>query len=203
MGLKEKCNTNTTLVCGVGTFGNGIHKSRCKKYDTWRQMLNRCYKNENNKRNYVYEDVLVCDLWLNYQKFGNWYDENYYSVNGEHMSLDKDILVKHNRIYSPETCVFVPKAINCLFTKSNKTRGNYPIGVDFHKQKGLFRARCSDFIIGKSNITIGEFETIDEAFNAYKVYKENLIKKVADFYKNYIPQKLYKALYEYKVEITD
>lgn len=196
-------NSNATLVCGVGTFGNGKHKSRCKKYDTWRQMLNRCYKFEKYKNNHVYSDVSVCDLWLDYQNFGDWYDENFYSVKDEHMSLDKDILTKHNRIYSPENCIFVPKPINSLFTKDNIARGKYPIGVDFHKQKGLFRARCSNLILGKSNITIGEYTTVEEAFYAYRNYKEKLIKQIADVYREYIPVRLYQALYKYEVEITD
>ena len=47
------------------------------------------------------------------------------------------------------------------------------------------------------------FNTPQEAFQAYKKFKENYIKQVADEYKEYIPQKLYEAMYNYEVEIGD
>jgi hypothetical protein len=110
------------------------------------------------------------------------------------MAIDKDILIKGNKIYSPETCIFVSRKINSLFVKCNKSRGQSPIGVCKHGKK--YYVRCS-------SMGIGSFKTIEEAFNAYKQYKEDYIKQVADEYKNKIPKKLYDALYKYEVEITD
>ena len=48
-----------------------------------------------------------------------------------------------------------------------------------------------------------KFKTSIEAFLCYKTEKEKYIKEVADEFKPYIPQKLYEAMYNYKVEITD
>jgi hypothetical protein len=116
------------------------------------------------------------------------------------MELDKDILIKGNKIYSPDTCIFVPHEINMLFIKRNAKRGKYPIGVSYDKQKKKFEASCS---INNKQKRIGRFSTAEDAFNAYKIYKEGLIKQVATIYKAKIPYELYNALINYEVEITD
>jgi hypothetical protein len=112
------------------------------------------------------------------------------------MDLDKDILIKGNKIYSPETCIFVPHTINMMFTKRNKNKDNLPTGIRLIERPKPYTARYSGF-------HIGSYYTPEEAFNAYKLYKENHFKQIADKYKNDIPERLYNALYTYSVEITD
>lgn len=192
-------------VCGVGYFGDGIHKGRCKKYSTWNKMITRCVNKNNSNRYSWYKDCKIVQEWYNYQNFADWYEENYYECGDEIMCLDKDILVKGNRIYSPNTSIFVPNRINILFTKSDKCRGDYPIGV--HKVGNRFTSQCSVVVNNqKKQNPIGSFGTPNEAFNAYKQFKESYIKQVANEYKakypNF-PQKLYDAMYSYQVEITD
>lgn len=116
------------------------------------------------------------------------------------MCLDKDILIKGNKIYSPETCVFVPKTINSLFAKRQRDRGLLPIGVTFHKKNDKYVSVCCN-CMGKTMYQY--FDDPNEAFIEYKKNKENTIKKVADFYKNKIPYILYNAIYKYVVDITD
>lgn len=205
----ELKNPYDKRLSGIGYIGVGKYCSKengkvTDSFQTWQSMIKRCYFEKQLLRDRVYFDCIVCDEWHNFQNFAKWYEENIYECNGEEMNLDKDILIKGNRIYSPNTCVFVPKYINCLFTDSKRTRGKYPIGVDFHKQSGLFRARCSDYNHGTmKSVHLGCFNNKMDAFNAYKLYKESLIKKVANEYKEKIPIKLYNALINYKVEITD
>ena len=112
--------------------------------------------------------------------------------------LDKDILIKGNKIYSPETCCFVPQEVNILFIKNSKRREGLPIGV--YKQKNSFVAHLSK---GKEQIYLGSFSTIEECFQAYKIAKEEYIKEMADKWKPLIHLKVYEAMYNYKVEITD
>ena len=50
---------------------------------------------------------------------------------------------------------------------------------------------------------VGNYDTLEEAIQAHDNEKRKAIKKVADEYKLYIPQKLYEAMYKYEVEITD
>lgn len=200
-----KCNYEPR-ICGVGYLGEGKYKmsengkdTRC--YDIWHNMLRRCYDYKIKKKHETYKDCVLCRDWLNFQNFAKWYEENYYEVDEQVMHLDKDILYKGNKIYSPETCVFVPQNINAMFTKSDKVRGQYPIGVCYYKWTNKYQSSCCD---GRKNrISLGYFDTPEEAFYAYKNCKEKVIKQVAEEYKNKIPYKLYKAMYDYKVDIND
>lgn len=198
----------TPSVCGVGIIGNEKTRDEngkiIKSYSVWTNMLKRCYSDEYQKKEPTYKDCYVCEEWLNYSNFKKWYDDNYYEIAGERMDLDKDILVKGNKIYSPNTCVFVPQNINKLFIKRNKARGKYPIGVYFNKDVNKFTNQCNIFYNGKrQKKNLGFYNNIDGAFNDYKKFKEANIKQIADEYKDRIPDKLYEAMYNYKVEITD
>lgn len=120
------------------------------------------------------------------------------------MCLDKDILIKGNKIYSSETCMFVPQTINTLFVKCDKARGESVIGTS--PKNGKYQVQC--WLInpetGKSKQEfLGYYETQEKAFEIYKYYKERNIKQVADYYKDLIPERLYNAMYNYEVEITD
>lgn len=185
------------LGCDLQIRENGILK---KDYMIWSAMLQRCYGNK-IKNNKSYIDCEVCEEWHSYYNFHLWFIENYYDVKDDIMELDKDILYKHNKIYSPDKCCFVPSNINCLFTKSDIARGDHPIGVIWHTRDECFESWCSNG--EKKNIYLGRFTNEIDAYLTYKNYKENLIKQKADMYKNLIPSKLYNALYKYEVEITD
>lgn len=194
-------------VCDVGCIGVGKYKSRgkngekTKAYLYWTDMLDRCYNPYSlNKRN-DYIDVFVCEEWLCFQNFAKWFYENYYECNGEKMQLDKDILVKGNKIYSPQTCIFTPSRINMMFIKQKKHRGKCPIGVKYHKRDNKFEVNCSNK--NKEYQYLGRFDNEMEAFACYKNFKEKVIKQVADEYKDLIPKELYEALYKYEVEIND
>lgn len=122
------------------------------------------------------------------------------------MCLDKDILIKGNKIYSSDNCVFVPKSINNLFTKKDVNRGNYPIGVSWHKKSEKYQAQCNIFDTEDNKYAykhLGCYNTPKEAFQVYKETKEENIKQVVNYYKDRIPKKLYDAMMGYKVEITD
>lgn len=191
-------------VYGIGYVGeiNNIDKVM---YDYWHSMLRRCYDktriDKDKGRNLAYINSEVCKEWHNLQNFGKWYENNFYQIEGEKMCLDKDILIKGNEIYSPETCIFVPQKINTLFCSSKSSRGFLPIGVTYEKRYDTYVARCNDG--NKNTISLGSFNTPNEAFEKYKEYKECLIKSMADEYKLYIPKELYDAMYRYKVEIND
>lgn len=194
----------TPYLYGVGYIGECNYHSNKKIHQTWRGMLERCYDEKKRHKHLTYEDCYVCEEWYNFSNFSKWYEENYYEVGNEVMCLDKDILYKGNKIYSPETCMIVPCRINELFTKTNKKRGNYPIGVSWKKKNKKFQVQCSVIEDGKKTMKyLGLYANAEEGFQVYKKYKEALIKQVADEYKSYIPKKLYNAMYNYKVEIDD
>lgn len=192
---------------GVGYIGEGKHKptingKATKVYDTWMNRLSDCYNIKNINKKPRYKDCEVCKEWHNFQVFADWWEENFYEIDGEQMELDKDILIKNNKIYSPNTCVIVPHRINSLFVKSNSKRGILPIGVIKHKEKYVSQIQMSNQGSHKC-LHLGTFNTPHEAFLMYKINKELLIQGVANEYKTKIPSKLYNALMNYKVEEND
>lgn len=182
-----------------GCLGNGYITNK-KVYIVWQSMMERCYSNKLHNRNPTYIDCEVCDEWKVFKNFEEWYNSNYYEISNERMNLDKDILNKGNKLYSPNNCCFVPQKINTLFVRSNASRGEYPIGVSLNKLTNKFEA-----YITKNNkkISLGNHNTPKEAFNIYKKTKEKYIKEVADKYKDKIPNKLYEAMYKWEVDIND
>ena len=187
-----------------GYIGEGKYNSKnLKCYNSWCNMLRRCYSEDYQNKKPTYIGCEVCEEWLNFQNFAKWFEENYYEIKGERMSLDKDILIKGNKIYSPNRCILIPERINTLFTKRQNNRGNYPIGIT--EGKNNLMVYCNTY---KNNqCCIGRFKInqVEEAFQCYKQFKEKVIKQVADDYysKGLIPKKLYDAMYRYEVEITD
>ena len=185
---------------GEGKYTISKNGKYTNAYKTWKNMLERCYDEKFQNKNPAYKNCEVCEGWHNFQNFAKWYEENYYEINNQKMCLDKDILIKGNKIYSPNTCIFVPSNINNLFVKNNAKRGSLPIGVYYYKRNGKFKAQCSN---GNKYINLGTYDTPEEAFQCYKQFKENYIKQVADEYKPYIPKELYDAMYRWEVDIDD
>ena len=196
-------NPYDKTVFGVGYIGKGKynHKDYPYIYRKWSNMLMRCYEPYTINKRPTYIDCYVCDEWHSFQNFASWFEENMYECNNERIELDKDILIKGNKIYSPNTCLLVPQRINTLIIKCNKSRGEFPIGVSWHKTMNKFCAYCTKE--SKKQIHLGYYDTVEDAFTAYKSFKENYIKEVADEYKDIIPTKLYDALCKYEVDIND
>ena len=192
-------------VYGIGCLGQGkycssINGKENKMYRVWIGMFNRCYNESLHKKYETYKGCTVCEQWHNFQNFGEWYEKNYYEIDGERMELDKDILKKGNKIYGPETCIFVPHRINSLFIKSDKTRGDLPIGVSYSKSNEKYQVQCNN---GRELQHLGFYDNIEEAFLVYKSFKEQCIRITAEEYKNIIPKKLYQAMNNYYVEFYD
>ena len=129
------------------------------------------------------------------ENFDKWF-------NGKRWAIDKDILVKRNKVYSPETCCLIPQNVNCLFLKREAERGIYPIGVSY-KNEG-FLASCHNPFTNKRE-ELGCYHTPEKAFEVYKAYKEDLIKQVAqiEYNNDNITEQCYQAMMKYEVEIDD
>ena len=189
---------------GEGKYKMSENGKNTDKYVIWYNMLKRCYDSKYHEKEPTYKGCIVEEFLLNFQHMAEWIENNYYEVPGEKMCLDKDILCKGNKIYSRETCIFVPSRINTLFIKCNKSRGKDPIGVT-ELPSGNYRVFCNDGY--GEQIRLGTYSTKEEAFRVYKEYKEKLIKDTIDSYEGKIPEPHYSrlkiAMYNYKVEITD
>lgn len=186
------------IMCSIGYRGSDDVDCRCESYLRWHDMINRCYNEKFHERNPQYKGCTVCEEWLNYSNFKVWYDQN--KIKGMSLDLDKDILFKGNKEYSPATVAFVPHIINTLFINGKKNRGDYPVGVHWDKEKNKYRAEMS---FAGETIRLGRFDTVESAFARYKEYKEDFIKDMAEQYKDEIPDKVYQAMLNWVVEITD
>ena len=184
-------NPYDKIIANTGYIGVGKHTSRIshngavrREYKIWSEMLRRCYSEKLQIKQPAYIGCTVCDEWLNYQNFADWYDKNYYDIGDGRMHLDKDILVTGNRVYSPDTCIFVPQRINMLFMHpSNKSDLPNGITKGVHGYRTLYNTKL-----------LGVYPTLDEALKYYTIEKRLHIKEIAEEYKDKIPSKLYQAL---------
>lgn len=190
-------------IYGVATKGNGAYNSSNHKhaFQVWLDMLRRCYDSKFQQSHPSYKNCIVCKEWLNFQNFAAWYNVN--SMGHANWQIDKDIRYKNNKIYSPDTCLVVPQRINLLIIRRQKKRGKYPIGVRFliRNKSRPYEARLKT---GKGRyISLGTFETAIQAFESYKIAKEQLIQKIANEYRNDLSDIAYQSLLNYKVDFND
>ena len=190
-------------VHGIGITGDSqvrVDGKHTKEYRLWNNMLKRCYSVGCQKVRPTYIDCSISENFRYLQYFKEWCNNqigfNSVDEKGKPFALDKDILVKGNRVYNEDVCVFVPQEVNLLFTKRDKSRGEYPIGVSFHKSRGMLTATLN-------NKYLGYFNTAEQAFQVYKTAKEAYIKEVANKWKDKIDPKVYEALMNYEVHIDD
>ena len=189
------------LVYSVGFVGvplSGQAITEPRSYGVWSKMLSRCY-NPKSEFFDVYggAGVTVCEEWRNYQTFRKFFYDDKYRKDG--WQIDKDIMVRNNLVYSPETCAFVPPEVNRAVIVISKN-SCYPQGVDFHKKSGKFRARIS--IYGKS-VEVYRGSCHIGAFNNYKVAKEAYLKDLAIKWSGQVDPRITKSLQEWKVFLDE
>lgn len=163
-GLSVKYPYHPTIL-GVGMLGVGpvTATSHRKLYTTWTNMLLRAYDIKYHEKQPTYRDVTVCDEWKNLQNFAEWYLLNY--IDG--YELDKDILGGGtSKVYSPETCLFIPNRLNTFMATKYSTNTSGYVGVT--KKGSKWTARTNDTKTG-GRIYIGYFDTPEEAYEAYKI----------------------------------
>lgn len=186
-------------ICGVGFLGDGQYKcwrngKHTNEYVVWKNMIVRCYYEKEKSLHPTYFDFCtVCPEWHNFQKFAEWYNQNKYKVEGR-LHIDKDILNPNCNVYSPTTCLLVPQRVNMLFVKHIPNSYGFPEGIS-----KTLSGRFSTSYQGKS---YGTYQTLSEACEKYIQVKKEKIIKIANEYRKIIPQKVYDALLNYKVEIT-
>ena len=169
-------------------------------YRKWESMIGRVYsKSVKTDVNNPYFSTSISEDFRWFKDFRSWCEKQIgFGNQGWH--LDKDILVKGNKVYSPETCCFVPVELNSLLVNSRATRGEFPVGVYYDASRSKFQSHIR--MHGKRR-HLGRFVTPEEAFYAYKQAKEDYIKEVAELYKDQIDIRVYEALMKYEVDIND
>ena len=180
---------------GVGYIGIGDYVSRCETLDgsigqpapvyrAWGSMMNRAYSQEFKTEHPTYTNVTVCSEWHNFQTFAAWYCRQH-GMNPEATDyhLDKDLLVKGNRIYSPSTCCLIPAAINAMVHSlihvdldSDDTYG-LPHGVQQCAEGFYVKVSMN----GQAHYLHG-FKTPHSASRAYKALRIVAIQELLDQY---------------------
>lgn len=200
------------LVYGIGSKGTNVKtcathdgiRKLTKEYKMWSDMLFRCTE-KGWIRSPPYNGTTCSENFKSYEYFHKWCQEQIgfsnRDENGRVWHLDKDILGMGKKHYSEDTCVFVPENINKMLIKSDRTRGEHCIGVNWHKAKCKFMASCRSG--GRGSKYLGYFNTEKEAFLAYKAYKETYIKQIANEYKHQLDPRAYEALMKYEVNEND
>lgn len=189
------------LIYGVGfntrKYPAKVAGKNTREYNLWRNLLRRCYHPEYQRLQPTYIGCSASDNFKSYAYFYAWVRRQVgFSQLG--FQLDKDLLIKGNKLYSESTCLFLPRELNSLLVSSRAVRGDLPIGVSAQGSK--FQADCST---DNSSRYAGCFSTPEEAFQAYKQAKEAFIKLQAEKWKAHIDPRAFAALMVYEVQITD
>lgn len=182
------------LVYGIGV-NDLLNESKTIANQVWIDMIRRCYTKDMQDKFPSYKGCTVCEEWKLFSAFKKWFNNHYI----EGWQLDKDILVKGNKIYSPQTCCFVPNDINTVLIKPVKKKCVYR-GVTFDRVNNKYMARITMF--GKTK-NLGRYDSPEKAYLTYKQEKEKYIKELANKHKDQLEPRVYEALYNYQVEITD
>lgn len=175
------------LIHGVGTndadynvtWREGGKEVRCRFYRVWSGMLERCYSKKSLIRRPTYAGCSVAKEWHLFSNFKRWMERQ----DWQEKELDKDILFKGNKIYSPETCVFIDGLTNTFTLDNTASRGGFPLGVSYDKSKESIIAHCCNPFTKKQE-NLGRFDTADEAHNAWKRRKHELALQLADLQKD-------------------
>lgn len=185
------------MVYGVGynepIEGQKVYKTTenrkpNKCYATWRGILQRCYDNKHQEKHPTYINAECYNEWLNYQAFAHWYNNNYYEIEGEKMELDKDLLSGNGKVYSPNTCIFLPHSINNALINAK--------GYTFDKNTNKYKAQTW---YKNKRIYLGCFDTEEEAHEVYRLNKQLIVYLLAEEYKDVLPVKVYEALMNYQL----
>ena len=192
-------------VQGVGFVGVGKYSSlNRREYGLWSSMLRRV---KHARNDLSYNDVEIHHEWYDFQIFAEWCNGNKFlnskDSNGKVYHLDKDILIRGSRKYSPETCCFVPQEVNALVLSNRNRRGSLPVGVIYCKRDRKYIAHLRDGSTTRVPKNLGYFDTSEEAFYAYKKAKESHIKEVAEKWKGRIEDKVQQALINWEIYIND
>jgi hypothetical protein len=116
-------------VYGVGYLGEGQYKGAkaLEAYNCWARMIRRCYSDLSLKKYPSYKGCTVCSDWHDFQIFAKWFYDNH-PKDGKPYELDKDIKFKGNRVYSPNTCLFVTHKENSIVANAKNHKLRSPDG---------------------------------------------------------------------------
>ena len=172
---------------------------RLKEYQLWYDMMRRCYGKNRESWCPTYLGCEVSENFKSFKYFKEWCNKQK-GFGNKGWQLDKDMLGTGGKLYSEDTCVFVPRVINLSLLLNKGIRGATPIGVHYLTKANKYQVNISRY--GKVQ-HLGRFDSEHQAFAAYQQGKEEYTKELAERYKEDLDTRVYTFLQDYKVEITD
>lgn len=178
-------------------------KRRVKKFNA-RSKAKSLYDSMMLRANHAkgYVNVKVCKEWEDFENFYEWFKdqvEKKWYRKGRH--LDKDLLSpKDCKIYSPETCCFLPAKVNLFLVNSSKKGRKLPPAVIYNSLTELY---CAHFSVDGYVISSGDYTTAYDAFLYYKNYKEKMAKEIAEVLKDKVDPRAYEAMLKYTIVWED
>ena len=169
---------------------NGKKVAR-KEYQLWSSMLNRCYNPYMLNEKTAYIDCHVDEFFHSYTNFYDWCQDQV-GFDFQHYHIDKDLLSNNGKIYSPETCLFLPRQINIAIKPHAE-------GVDAPSapKTKIFHITITRHGITKS---LGWFKTRKGSYAAYILAKKEYLKELASLYRNCIDKRAYDALISFDIK---
>ena len=145
----------------------------CPFYAKWKHMLERCYRPKHHLIHPSYRGCSVVEEWHTFSNFKAWMQ----TQDWEGKELDKDLKVFGNKVYGPDTCMFIPPLINTFINVP--TVGKYKVGVSYDhcRIQNKYQARIRKY--GK-HYHVGYFNTEDEAHEAYNEKRKEYMLEVAE-----------------------
>lgn len=183
-------------ITTTGLYLPTIKRVHTKEYSAWKRMLQRCYSEKYHETHPTYKECEVCDEWLSFQAFAEWYDINTKNIT-KPFHLDKDLKVANNKIYSPDTCMIIPQKVNQFLNDKKGSRGKFMIGVSFCKTYQKFRSQCMDSYSGK-HTNIGLFDSEILAHEAWRDFKSMVAGNLASEQRD---DKIKNCLLSYKIQM--
>lgn len=186
------------MTLSTTIYPTRINNIKTKEFSHWNAMRDRCKKDGATQK--LYPAYIGCsmdsffeDPKQGFQNFAAWC-QNQVGFKKEGFELDKDILVKGNKVYGPNTCVFVPQQINNLFLVPRKKdqTNNMPVGVRFVDNG--YRVEIS---IDNKAVNLGRFQNVNLAEQAYLTRKVQDIHEKAKLYKDQIDSRVYDSMMSY------
>ena len=147
----------------------------CQFYLMWKRMLERCFCEKLKQKKPTYRGVTCCDDWLYASRFKDWAQEQ----DWQGKELDKDIIIRGNGVYSPESCAFVLQSTNKFVSENDTTTRELPTGVSWKKQNNKLQAQCHNPFTNKYEY-LGLFLCSQQAHEAWRKRKHQLAQLVAE-----------------------
>lgn len=159
-----------TVVKSVRVNGKSVTTWRCPYYNRWRNLLHRCYSSNKTEKLISYDGCVMSQEWLTFSKFKSWME----TQDWEGMELDKD-LKGDGKLYSEETCAFIPKRLNGILRMKRVDSSEFP-GVYQIKGDTGYYSRIS---VGGKDSYIGYFDNKIDASIAYLNRKAEVLENAS------------------------